>query len=253
MSQPSFGELDGQDPYEILELPPGAPDADIRAARKRLLRRYHPDMPSGDLRRTQLITAAADLLLDPLRRDGYYDLRGEQSRRTVFATADATDDRYGSDGPEEPIRPTFVTPPPGPSARNDPFRAASAFAAEGFFTASDSFAPSSAPAWDAPGADDAPGPADPRPGSTSGGAEPQPDRAGRRSRDSFAVSRWNALAIASVVAILTWTPIPLVLGLLALRQIRRYDQRGMRLAVTGIVAGAVLALIYLYFLVSTGF
>src|SRR5947209_3327550 len=75
MSRPSFGELGGQDPYEILELPAGAPDAEVRTARKRLLRRYHPDLPTGDLRRTQMITAAADLLLDPVRRTGYYDLR----------------------------------------------------------------------------------------------------------------------------------------------------------------------------------
>lgn len=252
MSRPSFGELDGQDPYDILELPPTASEADIRAARKRLLRRYHPDMPSGDLRRTQLITAAADLLLDPLRRNGYYDLRDEQSGRTVVATADTADtaeDRRPSAGPEQPIRPTFVTPPAEPSGRTDPFAAASAFAAEGYFARADSFAPTSAPAWDAPAS--APPP--------SGASDPPPEPTGPRSRrgarraDDRAARRWNALAIASVVAILTWTPIPLVLGLLALRQIHRHDQRGARLAIAGIVAGGVLVLIYLYVLISSGF
>src|SRR4051794_13715548 len=81
MSRPSFGELAGRDPYEILELASGASDADVRLARKRLLRRYHPDLPSGDLARTQLITAAADLLLDPIRRTGYYDLREREAKQ----------------------------------------------------------------------------------------------------------------------------------------------------------------------------
>src|SRR3954471_6641167 len=56
VSRPSFGELAGQDPYDILELPSGASETEVRAARKRLLRRYHPDLPAGDLRRTQMIT-----------------------------------------------------------------------------------------------------------------------------------------------------------------------------------------------------
>ena len=49
MSRPSFGELGGYDPYEILELESGASDAEVRSARKRLLRLYHPDLPTGDI------------------------------------------------------------------------------------------------------------------------------------------------------------------------------------------------------------
>jgi hypothetical protein len=48
------------------------------------------------------------------------------------------------------------------------------------------------------------------------------------------------------VSIVTWTPLPLVLGVLALRQIREFDQRGRRLAITGVVAGAILLLVYVY-------
>jgi hypothetical protein len=59
-------------------------------------------------------------------------------------------------------------------------------------------------------------------------------------------SRWNALAIAAVVSILTWTPLPLVLRLLAVRQTRRYGQRGERLAYIGIAVGAVLLVVYGY-------
>jgi hypothetical protein len=236
VSRPSFGEFGGQDPYAILELPSGASDADIRAARKRLLRKFHPDLPNGDLRRTQLITAAADLLLDPLRRIGYYDLRDEDSRRSVFATAGFADEwrrttRPGhadgasadgasvdgaSVGPAQPIRPTFVTPPGA--------------------------------GWEPPPPDAA--------GRGSGqepGREPPPVGAdhgyGSPAGPPAAASRWNALAVASVVAILTWTPIPLVLGLLALVQIRRSGQRGKRPALIGVIAGAIFVLIYVYILV----
>jgi hypothetical protein len=73
MSGHSFGELGGEDPYAVLGLMPGAGEDEIRAARRRLLRRYHPDLPGGDLQRTQMITAAAYILLDPVRRSAYRD------------------------------------------------------------------------------------------------------------------------------------------------------------------------------------
>jgi hypothetical protein len=263
VSRPSFGELGGQDPYDILELPSGASEADVRAARKRLLRKYHPDLPSGDLRRTQLITAAADLLLDPLRRIGYYDLRDEESRRTVFATADVADDRHeatrpghgpgASAAPAQPIRPTFITPPGSPSPPGRPFPPTR--------TATGPAGPPHAPrtGWEqAPDAgwEQAPD-AGWEPAPRTAGHEPPPVHADRGHDDAAggpaAASRWNALAVASVVAILTWTPIPLILGLLSLRQIRRYGQRGRRLALTGVIVGAIFVLIYVYVLVLPGF
>jgi hypothetical protein len=237
VSRPSFAELGGQDPYDILELPSGASDADVRAARKRLLRTYHPDLPSGDLRRTQLITAAADLLLDPLRRIGYYDLRDEESRRSVFATADVADDGYRATtpghghgaGPAQPIRPTFITPPGRPSPSTGPFPPGRV-------------ATGTAGPVQAPGAgwEQAPGAA---------GREPPPGA----STGPVAASHWNALALASVVAILTLTPFPLILGLLSLRQIRRSGQRGKWLALTSMIVGAIFVLIYLYVLVLPSF
>jgi hypothetical protein len=268
VSRPSFGELGGQDPYDILELPSGAADDDVRAARRRLLRRYHPDLPSGDLRRTQLITAAADLLLDPLRRIGYYDLRDEESRRVVFMRARADVGRPAtrpgerpatrpgaSAAPGQPIRPTFVTPPtrsptgPGPATEGDRPAAApqgyrpvkSGYATAAFGRGHEPAADARADAPTAAGADRATGPQR-APLRADSGYDPTP----------AAASRWNALAVASVVAILTWTPIPLVLGLLALRQIRRFGQRGTRLALTGVIAGAILVLVYLYVLVISG-
>jgi curved DNA-binding protein CbpA len=84
MSHPSFGELGGEDPYAILGLSPRARDDDILRARRRLLRRYHPDLPGGDLERTQMITAAADILLDRARRMAYEDMARERDE-AVFA------------------------------------------------------------------------------------------------------------------------------------------------------------------------
>jgi curved DNA-binding protein CbpA len=430
VSRPSFGELDGQDPYDILGLPTGASEAEVRTARKRLLRRYHPDLPAGDLRRTQMITAAADLLLDPLRRIGYYDLRDEESRRIVFAAA-ADPNGFRAPDPPVPPPPSRPAPPPGsrppggqpgprrfsaharqstrptvdrdprPEPKLDPRFGASAdpvpggngfvgsgSGGSGGSTASGSggngffgnasggaggsgsggspnsdgrirptfIVPKSRPAQAQPTGRGATrsdgagrwGPAGPvsgagaangagsvngrgsvsgrgsvngggavngagatntvgsfhsvgsgsgvgplygaRPvettattrtvdgastgrssrlrrgsrsadaGSFGGRSRRAAARAGRRAAargqhsagTAMTASRWNALAIASVVAILTWTPLPLILGLLSLRQIRRFGQRGTRLAVTGVAVGAIFLIIYVYVLIIPG-
>jgi hypothetical protein len=268
VSQPSFGELAGHDPYDVLELPRGASDAEVRAARKRLLRKYHPDVPGGDLRRTQLITAAADLLLDPLRRIGYYDLRDEESRRTVFATTHVVDDseqatRPGQAGDPgtraaQPIRPTFVTPGTRTSASAAPSPRTGSSASAGPVPGAGPLARRKPGMTRQEPASTRQEPASTRQEPASTGQEPgsvgeEPSHAGcghvAAPGEPAAASRWNALAVASVVSILTWTPVPLVLGLLALRQIRRYGQRGRRLALTGVIAGAVLSFVYLYVLV----
>jgi curved DNA-binding protein CbpA len=372
VSQPSFGELSGQDPYEILELPSGASEAEVRAARKRLLRKYHPDLPSGDLRRTQMITAAADLLLDPLRRIGYYDLRDEESRRTVFATAEPAEPREAppSSGTRTDghwFRPLGGfdgrAPRPQPSPEWNAFRPANSAAADGTAgsgtvghgtvgngtgvngttvdgvatggTSADAAPPTgssgtSPPTAARPATPDGfdsfgdsggfngfrrrgprrrpsmsggrwvtrtghreAGTAEPEPHPAAGGMvggssqstpsptaptdpaangrgpgirptfitppsqteKSRPDPAGPPPRHAIAAdqpvaaSRWNALAIASVVAIITWTPLPLILGILALGQIRRYGQRGARLALIGIIVGGILLVVYFYLLV----
>jgi hypothetical protein len=51
---------------------------------------------------------------------------------------------------------------------------------------------------------------------------------------------------------MTWTPLPLVLGLLALSQIRRSDQRGARLALAGVVIGLLFLAVYVYIIVVPG-
>jgi curved DNA-binding protein CbpA len=345
VSRPSFGELQGQDPYDILELPSGASDAEVRAARKRLMRKYHPDLPTGDLHRTQMITAAADLLLDPFRRTGYYGLRDEQARRTKVpdpgsadrwftgSTAGRVDDppptpvrprnveaptsgtrseshwfrpladadghghrpspfrgraaapggngiprqRYGDDAgpgsptaaatasggdtatePTKPIRPTFITPPNRAGKPADrPTRPVDPTTAAGSPTVGGRTGGVGAVRSAANGAGSvrstANGAGSARPTRSETRHKPAADQMRPAAGDPVTASRWNALAVASVVAILTWTPIPLVLGLLAFRQIYRFDQRGMRLALTGIVVGAVFTLIYVYLLVWLSF
>ncbi|GII20671.1 J domain-containing protein [Planosporangium mesophilum] len=226
MSQPSFGELDGHDPYEILQLPWGASDDEVRTARKRLLRRYHPDLPNGDLRRTQLITAAADLLLDAPRRIGYYDLRDEESRRIVFARADAgqaaaraeaeqpaapsaagqwadagpvtapAEESPGATvGPGRPIRPTFITPRPRRRGRSPSAGRGYRAAPPPYPTEQPRYRPApppypTAPAQPSPGPDVAPAPT------------------------PAAASRWNTAAVASVVAIVACLVLVLVISAL---------------------------------------
>jgi hypothetical protein len=221
VSQPSFGELDGQDPYEILDLPWGASDGEVRTARKRLLRRYHPDLPSGDLRRTQLITAAADLLLDAPRRIGYYDLRDEESRRIVFARADAgqpaswtesgqwvdagqpaapPDEPPGATvGPGQPIRPTFITPRPRRRGR-------SASAGRGYRAAPAPYYPTGEPPY-------RPAPP-PYPTRPTAPAQPSPEPDVATDPTPATAFRWNALAVASVVGIVACLVLVLVISVL---------------------------------------
>src|SRR5262245_31259937 len=118
MSQASFGELGGEDPFAILGVTPEAGDHEIRAARRRLLRRYHPDVPGGDLRRTQMITAAAHILLDPMRRRAYEDMLDELAlqpagARSWAGRAAGAGQRAGGGGP----RTTGTRPASGSASR----------------------------------------------------------------------------------------------------------------------------------------
>lgn len=56
------------DPYRTLGVPRGATDAQIKAAHRRLAKRWHPDTAEGDTARFLEIQAAYSLLADPLRR-----------------------------------------------------------------------------------------------------------------------------------------------------------------------------------------
>jgi hypothetical protein len=161
----------------------------------------------------------------------------------------------------QPIRPTFITPPAKSGNTN----------VSGRFDATDTkpavAEPYPAPDHSAPNGENtgttwpAPRPSGPptRAESKRAAAEAKARRKRRRSaradwnrsaaaaaHDTAARSRWNALSIAAVVSILTWTPLPLILGLLAVRQTRRYGERGERLGYIGIAVGAVLLVVYGY-------
>jgi curved DNA-binding protein CbpA len=56
------------DPYRELGVPRGATDEQIKAAHRRLAKRFHPDASSGERERFMAIQEAYLLLTDPLRR-----------------------------------------------------------------------------------------------------------------------------------------------------------------------------------------
>lgn len=56
------------DPYRLLGLSRAASDEEIKAAHRRLAKRYHPDAPEADTRRFLAVQEAYQLLADPLRR-----------------------------------------------------------------------------------------------------------------------------------------------------------------------------------------
>jgi len=63
-----------RDPYEALGVERKASDADIKKAYRRLARKYHPDVNSGDAsaqKKFQEIAAAYEILKDPVKRQRY--------------------------------------------------------------------------------------------------------------------------------------------------------------------------------------
>src|SRR3990167_4472472 len=78
------------DLYVVLGLPPGATDADIKRAYRRLARRFHPDINPGDRTasmRFRQIVDAYETLIDPdrrLRYDSGHVLQDDQRRTGGF-------------------------------------------------------------------------------------------------------------------------------------------------------------------------
>jgi len=63
-------------PYETLDVPKDASDAEIKSAYKSLSKKHHPDKPGGSKERMSEINNAKQLLLDPDKRRRY-DSTGE--------------------------------------------------------------------------------------------------------------------------------------------------------------------------------
>jgi curved DNA-binding protein CbpA len=69
-----------RDPYEVLQVRPGAEPEVVRAAYRVLARKYHPDL-GGDATRMVALNDAWDVLGDPVRRAAYDASRAEESSR----------------------------------------------------------------------------------------------------------------------------------------------------------------------------
>ena len=83
--------------YDILGVPRGADQKEIRQAFRRLARKYHPDLNPGDEkaeRRFKQINEAYEVLSDPDKRKKY-DLYGERRKRARRYEADSGFDLFG--------------------------------------------------------------------------------------------------------------------------------------------------------------
>ena len=80
----------GSDPYAVLGVARDATDAQIAQARRRLVRRYHPDVDHepGATARFEEVQRAFDLLSDPAARAGYDRTHDVQGRAVVMRAAD---------------------------------------------------------------------------------------------------------------------------------------------------------------------
>jgi hypothetical protein len=71
MSREFFPELAGFDPYELLGVKRNATVPDIVRTHRRLLRRLHPNLSTGDEEIAKLLNITRDVLLDTDRRAAY--------------------------------------------------------------------------------------------------------------------------------------------------------------------------------------
>lgn len=107
-----IADLQGADPYALLEVPPEATAEDIQRAYRRVMREAHPDMATGDEDRTKLLNIARDVLLDP-------DLRAEYDRRALAVSPepasawdaeDVVDDTPTAYPPTRPAYNPYIPP-----------------------------------------------------------------------------------------------------------------------------------------------
>ncbi len=109
------------DPYRALGVPRGATDAEIKAAHRKLAKRYHPDGTGGDTKRFLSVQEAYRVLSDPLlRRD--WDakhagpMRASQPAPTKPRTARATRRSTGSTRARTAPPPDAEAGPPRPES-----------------------------------------------------------------------------------------------------------------------------------------
>jgi curved DNA-binding protein CbpA len=213
-------ELAGQNPYRLLGVAPTASDDEIRAARRRLLKRYHPDRPDGDLHAAQDVTAAAAMLLDPRRRQ-IYDL---------YAAGRPTGTPAGADS--RWFRAPAYIPPTAPSCRPASFAPARPAAATPPAAAAASSAASRPPT--SPAA--SPPPASPT-ASPPPAARAYPSRTARRRARKATRRRQRRTAVLSLLAVVVsvvFGPAGLFIGLASLH--RAAPRTGERLLARAAIA-----------------
>lgn len=108
-----------RDPYDVLQVQPGAEEEVIRAAYRVLARKYHPDH-GGDARRMIDLNDAWDVLGDPVRRAAY------DSARVQAASAPPSGAGSSASGPSPTAAPSPAPAPtwpirsqPGPARSPD--------------------------------------------------------------------------------------------------------------------------------------
>lgn len=127
------------DPYRELGIPRGATDDQIKAAHRRLAKRYHPDAGEADPVRFLAVQEAYLLLSDPLRRRDW-DARHAPGpvRATARPKPARPAGRPAPPSPRPPVAPqpqttyTHETPPAGPTATGrDPAARTGTWSAQG--------------------------------------------------------------------------------------------------------------------------
>ena len=112
------------DPYEVLQVRPGAEPEVIRAAYRVLARKYHPDL-GGDATRMVALNDAWDVLGDPVRRAAYDAARAEESSREApparnWPSSAATSAAAAAPAPAAPTQTPFGTSPAPDANRTGP-------------------------------------------------------------------------------------------------------------------------------------
>lgn len=103
-----------RDPYAVLGVKQDATDADIKAAFRKLAKRYHPDVNPGDKeveRRFKEANTAYDLLSDPKKRRRYdvgeIDAEGRERMRAAAGAGGFRANRAGGQAGGDPFESAF--------------------------------------------------------------------------------------------------------------------------------------------------
>ncbi|MFF0264552.1 DnaJ domain-containing protein [Kribbella sp. NPDC004536] len=196
-SSRDFRDLEGADPWTLLGVRRDADADEIRRSYRRLSRSHHTDV-GGDASHQAKLNRAYEILSDPARRTGYAQLL--DGPPPAPPTADPPPDEPPADPFEWTAGPTPTYAPPPRQPYADPF-----------------IAPPYQPSYEQPRYQDIPDPyvAPPYRG-------PYTEQNLKRGV--------NAKAIAALPTALLCMPLSIILGIQALKTIRRTGERGKTLA-----------------------